>query len=61
MAVCYQKLGQLEECSVAIENALDYFEQYGSLTDQSIAQRMKKLQLESNIRMQLCALFSQLH
>ena len=38
MAVCYQKLGQLEECSVALENALDYIEDYSSLTGQSIAQ-----------------------
>jgi len=43
MAVCYQKLGQLEECSVALENALDYIEGYSSLMEQSIAQRMKKL------------------
>lgn len=61
MAVCYQKLGQLEECSVALENALDYIEGYSSLLEQSVAQRMKKLQLEAKIRMQLCALFSQLH
>jgi hypothetical protein len=33
MAVCYQKLGQLEECSVALENALDFIEGYGSLTE----------------------------
>ena len=55
------RLGQLEECSVALENALDYIEDYSSLTNQSIAQRMKKMQHESKIRMQLCALFSQLH
>ncbi len=33
MAVCYQKLGQLEECSVALENALDFIDGYGSLND----------------------------
>ena len=37
MAVCYQKLGQLDQCSVALENALDYVDDYGTLQDQSIA------------------------
>ncbi len=33
MAVCYQKLTQLEECSVALESALDYIEGYESLKE----------------------------
>ena len=38
MAVCYQKMGQLEEASVSLENALDYVEDTKSLNEKSIAQ-----------------------
>lgn len=61
MAVCFQKMGSLEECSIALENALIYIDSYFSLTDQTIATRMKFMQQEARIRIQLCALFSQLH
>lgn len=54
-------MGSLEECSIALENALVYLDSYNSLTDQSIAKRMKLMQQEAKIRIQLCALFSQLH
>ena len=61
MAVCYQKMGSLEECSIALENSLIYLDNYYSLSDKSIAKRMKLMQQEWRIRIQLCALFSQLH
>ncbi|CAI2378710.1 unnamed protein product [Moneuplotes crassus] len=61
MAVCFQKLGSLEECSIALENSLSYLDKYTSLTNQTIAKRMKLMQQEARIRIQLCALFSQLH
>lgn len=61
MAVCFQKMGSLEECSIALENALIYIDDYSSLKDHSIAKRMKFMQQEARIRIQLCALFSQLH
>jgi tetratricopeptide (TPR) repeat protein len=61
MAVWFQKLGSLEEWSIALENALIYLDTYTSLNDQSIAKRMKIMQQEARIRIQLCALFSQLH
>jgi len=40
---------------------LIYVEEYSSLTEQSIAKRMRMMQQEAKIRIQLCALFSQLH
>lgn len=61
MAACYQRMNSLDECSVAIENALLYLGDYSSLKNQSISQRMMYLERESKIRMQLCALLSQLH
>lgn len=55
-------MGQLEECSICLENSLTYFSaEETSLIEQSIAQRMKKLRIECKLRMQLCAILSQLH
>ncbi len=67
MALCYQKLGQLEECSLCLETCIDQI--YGSgkedykkvLGQQSIAMRVMKMKLECKLRMQLCAILSQLH
>lgn len=61
MAACYQRMNSLDECTVAIENALLYLGDYSSLKNQSIAQRMFYMEKECKIRMQLCALLSQLH
>ena len=61
MAVWFQKMGSLEECSIALENSLVYLTSYSSLRDQTIARRIKLMQQEARIRIQLCALFSQLH
>ena len=61
MAACYQRMNSLEECSVAIENALLYLGDYSSLKNQSISQRMVYMEREAKIRMQLWALLSQLH
>lgn len=46
---------------MAIENALVYLGDYSSLKNQSISQRIVFLERECKIRMQLCALLSQLH
>ena len=54
-------MGSLEECSIALENSLVYLSSYNSLSNQSIARRMMLMQQEARIRIQLCALFSQLH
>lgn len=61
MAVWFQKMGSLEECSIALENSLIYLSSYSSLSNQSIARRMELMQQEARIRIQLWALFSQLH
>ena len=53
MAVCFQKMGSLEECSIALENALVYIDSYNSLNEQSIAKRMQMMQQEARIRIQL--------
>ncbi|CDW85759.1 UNKNOWN [Stylonychia lemnae] len=64
MALCYQKLGQLEECSLCLETCIehlsagDYLQQ---LKNQSLAMRIMKMKLECKLRMQLCAILSQLH
>lgn len=46
-------MGSLEECSIALENALIYVDEYESLADQSIAKRMRFMQQEARIRIQL--------
>jgi hypothetical protein len=46
-------MGSLEECSIALENSLSYLDKYTSLTDQTIAKRMKVIQQEAKIRIQL--------
>lgn len=61
MAACYQRMNSLEECSVAIDNALLYLGDYNSLKNQSVCQRMVYMERECKVRMQLCALLSQLH
>ncbi len=58
MAACYQKLGQLDECSLCLETCLDYLE---SPRDYSAAFHMHRLRFEIALRLQLCAIFSQLH
>ena len=62
MALCYQKLSSLEECALCLETCLDHLgTDYLNLNDKSIAMRLVKLKMECKIRMQLCAILSQLH
>ena len=62
MAMCYQKQGQLEECALCLETTLDHLgTDYASIKDQSIAMRIYKLKLEAKLRLQFCAILSQLH
>lgn len=61
MAACYQRMNSLDECSVAIDNALLYLGDYRSLKNQSVCQRMIFMERECKLRMQLWALLSQLH
>jgi hypothetical protein len=52
MALCYQKLTQLEECALCLETCLDHLtpEQL-DLGHNSIAMRLIKLKLECKVRM----------
>ncbi len=62
MALCFQKLGQLDECALCLETCLDHLGKEGlNLSDKSIAMRLIRLKLECKVRMQHCAILSQLH
>lgn len=62
MAMCYQKQGSLEECALCLETALEHLgpEAY-SCANQSFANRVHKLKIEARMRLQFCAILSQLH
>lgn len=62
MAMCYQKQGQLEECALCLETTLDHLgTEYAGEKNQSLAVRIYKLKLEVRLRLQFCAILSQLH
>lgn len=52
----------LEECSQCIEQALEYLpmDQF-NLQEKSISNRMKKMQIMGKLKMQYCAILSQVH
>ena len=65
MAMCYQKLGILEECSICLEACIDhldsdYLQKYFSNPDQP-SLRLKMLKYKCKTHMQICALLSQIH
>ena len=53
MAMCYQKLGQLQECALCLETCLDQlnFKKYQSLKDKSISSRVHKLKFECRLHL----------
>lgn len=64
MALCYQKMQMLEECAQCIEQALEYLTSKDSqfnLQEKSISNRMRKLQILGKLKMQYCAILSQVH
>ena len=63
MAMCYQKLGQLQECALCLQTCMEHlnFKLYGNLKDKSISTRIHKLKFECRLHLQLCAIYSQLH
>jgi len=62
MALCYQKMQLLEECASCIEQAFDNMPlEELSFQEKSISNRMKKLQLVTKLKMQYCAILSQVH
>eukprot|EP00347_Sterkiella_histriomuscorum_P010654 403375442 len=62
MALCYQKMQMLDECAQCIEQSLEYLpmDQF-NLQEKSISNRMKKLQILGKLKMQYCAILSQVH
>ena len=62
MALCYQKMGLLEECAQCIEFALDNLpKNVINLEEKSIGYRMKKLYIIGKLRLQYCAILSQIN
>jgi len=71
MALCFQKLGALEECALCLEASLQTLNSpflslklegngsEGSFIDP--AKKLKRLKYECKTHMQVCALLSQLH
>ena len=65
MAMCYQKLGILEECSICLEACIDhlesdYLQNYFNNPEQP-SLRLKMLKYKCKTHMQICALLSQIH
>lgn len=62
MALCYQKLGVLDECAMCLEKCLkylasDYIQKYFNDPAQP-SLRLKMLKYKCKTHMQICALFS---
>ena len=62
MALCYQKMQMLEECASCIDQALDNLTMDTiNLEERSISNRMRKLVIITRLKMQFCAILSQIH
>lgn len=63
MALCFQKLGALEECALCLEASLQTINSPFLLSKFSgdPAKKLKRLKYECKAHMQVCALLSQLH
>ena len=65
MALCYQKLGVLEECAVSLEQCLTYLQSefvqdfFNDPSQPSL--KLKMLKYKCKTHMQICALLSQVH
>jgi hypothetical protein len=62
MALCYQKMQMLEECAQCIEHALEHMPmELINLDERSISYRMRKLFMVGKLKLQYCAILSQVH
>lgn len=59
MAMCFQKLGMLEECIIYLKETIAVIEKSNFFKDVSISQRMKQMQMQCQLKLQLCAILSQ--
>ena len=62
MALCYQKMQMLEECAQCIEHALEHLPlSLLNLEEKSISNRMRKVFIIGKLKLQYCAILSQIH
>ena len=60
MAMCYQKLGQLDECSICLETCLEQLDHadYSDIHTKSVSSRIHRMKIECRLHLQLCAIYS---
>jgi hypothetical protein len=62
MALCYQKMQLLEECAQCIEHAFEHMPiALLNLEEKSISNRMRKVFIIGKLKLQYCAILSQIH
>lgn len=62
MAMCYQKIGALDECALYLEGCLlNLSSCFAANLEQNPEEKLKKMKYECKVHMQVCALLSQLH
>lgn len=62
MALCYQKMQMLEECAQCIEHAFEHLPtNMLNLEEKSISNRMRKVFIIGKLKLQYCAILSQIH
>lgn len=62
MALCYQKMQMLEECAQCIEHAFEHLPiSMLNLEEKSISNRMRKVFIIGKLKLQYCAILSQIH
>lgn len=59
MAMCFQKLGMLEECIIYLKETIQVLERPNFFKDTSIALRMRQSHMLCQLKLQLCAILSQ--
>ena len=59
MAMCFQKLGMLEECIIYLKETIQVLEKQAFFKDVSIALRMRQSHMLCQLKLQLCAILSQ--
>lgn len=59
MAMCFQKLSMLDECTTYLKQCLEMFKNPLFMDDHSLASRNRRNRLECKLRLQLCAILSQ--
>lgn len=59
IAMCFQKLSMLDECTQYLKRCLDMFKNENFMPANCLAQRNRRLKIECKLRLQLCAILSQ--